>query len=620
MRPRSTEEDEALRALGARRRRLFPDFDAARVLHDAGGVVVIDKPAGVPSQSPDADLREDLPHRLGLFFVTRGEAPYVGVHQRLDRDTSGVIAYARDEGGNRFLAAQIEGRRAEKTYLACVRGWRGGARTLKHALVKGAHGMEVASPRDPRGKIAISHVEPIERVGDRVLVRVRIETGRTHQIRVQLAHEGAPVAGDPIYGGPPAPRLMLHAWRLTFDAPASDASREASRRSAGDSARDSARDSAGDSAREPMIAPTIAPTTFEAPPPPSFARWMRGLERVDYTDRAAIDEALRDAMERRWGLARACVADATSIAGQPTTTFRLVHGEGDGLPGLTVDVYHDHLVASLYDEAAPHEDTILDALHALGFVGVYVKRRPKQASTIVDPRRAEVAPSEAVRGTSAAPSFLAWENGARFVVSLGDGLSTGIFLDMRDVRRRVRDVASGRRVLNLFAYTGPFSVAAATGGAAEVVTVDVATPALATCEASFAANALDVPHRLVKTDCFVFLDKAVQRGERYDLVVCDPPTFATTKRTRWTSGKQWIELAAQCFVIAAPGAIVLLCTNDARLDAEVFRRHVRAAATRAGVALTVLRSLPSPWDFPSAPGQPHPFKRLWCEVGGSVGR
>jgi 23S rRNA (cytosine1962-C5)-methyltransferase len=244
-----------------------------------------------------------------------------------------------------------------------------------------------------------------------------------------------------------------------------------------------------------------------------------------------------------------------------------------------------------------------------------VKRRPKQASTVVDPRRAEVAPSEAVRGTSAAPSFLAWENGARFVVSLGDGLSTGIFLDMREVRRRVCDVASGRRVLNLFAYTGPFSVAAAAGGAAEVVTVDVAAPALATCEASFAANALTVPHRIVRTDCFVFLEKAAPRGERYDLVLCDPPTFATTKRTRWTSGKQWVELAAQCFAIAAPGAIVLLCTNDARLDAETFRRHVRAGATKAGVELTTLRALPSPWDFPSAPGQPHPFKRLWCEVG-----
>ena len=206
------------------------------------------------------------------------------------------------------------------------------------------------------------------------------------------------------------------------------------------------------------------------------------------------------------------------------------------------------------------------------------------------------------------------------MVSLGDGLSTGIFLDMREVRRRVRDVASGRRVLNLFAYTGPFSVVAAAGGAAEVVTVDVAAPALSTCEASFTANALTGSHRLVKTDCFVFLDKAVQRGERYDLVICDPPTFATTKRTRWTSGKQWIELAAQCFAIAAPGAIVLLCTNDARLDAEVFRRHVRAGATQAGVALAALRALPSPWDFPSAPGQPHPFKRLWCEVGGSVGR
>lgn len=574
MRPRASEEDDTLRALHERRACLFPDLDPARVLHDADGVVVVDKSAGVPSQSPDAAQREDLPFRLGLLFSSRGQSDYVGVHQRLDRDTSGVIAYARDDEGNRFLARQLEGRRVEKTYLACVKGWRGGARTLKHALVKGSHGMEIADARDPRGKVAISHVEPIERVSDRVLLRVRIETGRTHQIRVQLAHEGAPVAGDPIYGGTPAPRLLLHAWRLAFDEALPSGAR-----------------------------------VFEAHAPESFARWMRGEERVDYTDRAALDEALRDAMERRWGLARTCVGDS------PTTMFRLVHGEGDGLPGLTVDVYDDHLVASLYDEAAPHEDTILDALQSLGFAGVYVKRRPKQASTIVDPRRTEVAPREALRGESAPASFVAWENGARFVVSLGDGLSTGVFLDMREVRRRVRDVASGRRVLNLFAYTGPFSVVAAMGGASEVVTVDVAAPALATCEASFAANAIDTPHRVMRTDCFVFLEKAAPRGERYDLVICDPPTFATTKRTRWTSGKQWVELAAQCFAIAKRGAIVLLCTNDARLGAEHFRRYVREGAAKAGVELTVLRTLPSPWDFPSAPGEPHPFKRLWCEVG-----
>ncbi len=566
---RRPEEDAALQSLHARRLRLFPDLDPTRLLHDADGMVVVAKPAGAPSQSPESEHREDLPFRLGRLFAARGQRDYVGVHQRLDRDTSGVIAYARDEAANRFLAAQIEGRRATKSYIAAVKGWRGGARTLEHHLVKGAHGMEVTSPRDKRGKLAISHVEPIERDGDRALLHVRIETGRTHQIRVQLAHEGAPVAGDPIYGDAAAPRLMLHAWKLAFD----------------------------------------DGRAFEAPLPGSFRRWLRGKERVDYGDRAAIDEALRDAMERRWGLAHAASAEA------PTTMFRLVHGEGDGLPGLTVDVYDDHLVASLYDDAAPHEDAVLDALHALGFAGVYVKRRPKQASTIVDPRREDVAPAEASRGISAPSRSVGWENGARFVVSLGDGLSTGIFLDMRDARRRVRQAAKGRRVLNLFAYTGPFSVAAAMGEAANVLTVDVAAPALATCEASFDANALATPHRLVKTDCFVFLDKAVQRGERYDLVICDPPTFATTKRTRWTSGKQWVELAEKCFAVTERGAIVLLCTNDARLSAEHFRRFVRDGAERAGVSLVALRALPSPWDFPSAPGAPHPVKRLWCEVG-----
>lgn len=578
MRPPGLDERAALQALQASRARLFPDLDPARLIHDQGGLVVVDKPAGVPCQSPDPTLREDLPHRLGLFFAARNESPYVGVHQRLDRDTSGLLAYARDEETNRFLARQIEGRHAEKSYVAAVKGWRGGARTLRHHLVKGPHGVEVTSPRDPRAKEAISHVEVLRRRGDRALLAVRIATGRTHQIRVQLAHEGASVAGDPIYGrhshrdegnGAPAPRLMLHAARLAFD----------------------------------------DGRTFEAPLPGSFERWLRGAEQVRYEDPAAVREALAGALERRWGLARA------ALGGAPTTMFRLIHGDGDGLPGLTVDVYDDHLVASLYDDAAPHEEDILEALGALGFAGVYVKRRPKQANTIVDPRRAEVAPTEALRGASAPSRFSAWENGARFVVSLGDGLSTGIFLDMREARRRVREAAAGRRVLNLFAYTGPFSVMAAAGGAAHVTTVDVAAPALATCEASFEANTLATPHRLVKTDCFVFLDKAVQRGERYDLVICDPPTFATTKRTRWTSGKQWIELAAKCFAVTERGAIVLLCTNDARMSAEQFRRFVKDGAERAGASLSVLRALPSPWDYPSAPGRPHPFKRLWCEVG-----
>src|SRR5690606_10677215 len=132
------------------------------------------------------------------------------------------------------------------------------------------------------------------------------------------------------------------------------------------------------------------------------------------------------------------------------------------------------------------------------------------------------------------------------------------------------------------------SVVAAAGGADEVVTVDVAAPALATAVEAFALNGLE-GQRVVRTDCFVFLEQAVKRGERYDLVICDPPTYTTTKRTRWTSGKQWVELAEKCLRIASPGAIVLLSSNDARMSPDAFRRHVREAAERVGVPLRTLR-------------------------------
>ncbi|MBX3249802.1 MAG: class I SAM-dependent methyltransferase [Myxococcales bacterium] len=565
-----------LEGLCARRAARFPDFDAADVLRDDGQLLVVAKPAGVPCQAPDPSSRDDLPHRLGRWLAARGEAPYLGVHQRLDRDTSGVIAYARTDEANRYLAEQMEGRRAEKTYVAAVTGWRGGARTLRHRLAKGAHGVEVV--RAPAGKEAVSHVEVLERHGERALLRVRIDTGRTHQIRVQLAAEGAPVAGDSLYGGAPAPRLMLHAASVRFDRPSPGSA-----------------------------SPT--PPTFEAPVPAAFTRWLTHADGpfAAPTHPGALADALREALERRWGLARAACAE------EPTTAFRLVNAEGDGVAGLTVDLYGDHLVASLYDAAIDHEESLLDALEALGFEGIYLKRRPKQANVIVDPRRQEVAPAAPVRGRAAPAELIVWEHGVRYPVRLGDGLSTGLFLDMREPRRRVREAASGRRVLNLFAYTGPFSVAAAAGGATEVLTVDVAAPALARAEEAFALNGLE-GQRTYRADCFDFLARGVARGERFDMVICDPPTYATTKRTRWTSGKQWVELAERCLRVAAPGAIVLLSSNDHRMSAEQFRRYAREAAERVGVTPSVLRTLPAPWDYPATPGAPPAFKRLWIEL------
>ena len=202
-------------ALSESRLRRFPPLEPARVLYEDGDVIALDAPEGVPSQSADPDHPDDLVHRLKRFLADRdGGEPYVGSHQRLDQDTSGVILYALDRRANKSLASQFEGRTVEKAYVAVVEGWRGGGERLEHRLVRGKDGTTVvADRRDRRAKRAVTHVEVLERAGARALLSLRIETGRTHQIRAQLAAAGAPVLGDRLYGGARASRLMLSTER-----------------------------------------------------------------------------------------------------------------------------------------------------------------------------------------------------------------------------------------------------------------------------------------------------------------------------------------------------------------------------------------------------------------------
>ncbi len=534
-------------SLASQRERVFPGVGKGWIIHRDADLLVVHKPAGVSCMAPRDGIADDLPSRLERVLGLR-----VGVHQRLDADTSGVMAYSLSDIARASMARQFEARTVGKEYLACVVGWRGGRRTLDASI---------------EGKSAVSHVEPIERSGDRALLRVTLETGRRHQIRVHLAATGCPVAGDVRFGGPPAPRLLLHSYRLGL--------REG---------------------------------TWEAPMPDVFRRWLRGADHTSLADPHALREALDVALQRRWWLGRAVAATS------PTTCFRLLHGEGDGTPGLAVDVYGAHLVAHLYDAAVPHEDTVLDVLDGLGFAGVYVKRRPRQANVLVDPRRREVAPAEPLRGGAAPEPLWIVEEGIPFPVVLGDGLSTGLFLDQRDARVRVRGSAEGRSVLNLFAYTGAFSVAAALGGAARVASVDASAAALRRAETTFAELRLG-KHETWRHDSFEALRIMERRGDRFDLLIADPPTYSRVKKRRWTSGRDWLGLVEAMLSVAAPGAELLLSSNDGRMSSKAFRRYVHEAARRAGVEIEQLKDLPCPPDFPAAVGQEPALKRLWARLG-----
>jgi 23S rRNA (cytosine1962-C5)-methyltransferase len=538
----------------------FPDLDPARIVHEDDALIFVDKPSGVPSQAARPEDEDDLPTRLRRFLAARdGGEVYIGTHQRLDRATSGVLVYTKKRGANRSVAEQLEGRSVVKTYVAAVRGFRGGDRTLRHRLGPLEDGrVQVVPARDRRGQDAETIVRVRARNGDRALLELQLVTGRTHQARVQLAAEGAPIAGDRVYGDVPAERLLLHAESLQL--------REA---------------------------------TARAPLPRAFHRWLEHGARSPLTpfDREAVDDALFHARDERYGLGRS----------NDTNAFRLLNEGGDALEGVSIDVYGDHLVVSLYDDAAVSaQQALLDAIEALGFAGIYLKLRPKQANVLVDARNETIAPSRPVRGAAAPDEFEVRELGLPYLVRLGDGLSTGIFLDQRENRRRIRELSAGKRVLNLFAYTCPFTIAAAAGGAVRTVSVDAARPAIERGERGLAHAGFTGDHSFVVDDVFAWLERA-RKKERFDVVILDPPSYSTVGKQRFsTASGDYRKLAALAMSVVAPKGLLLACSNHRQTVQAKLRRLLHEAAREANRGVAQMKDLPVPADFPAPFGrEPH---------------
>jgi 23S rRNA (cytosine1962-C5)-methyltransferase len=601
------------------RARIWPDFRQEHILYEDDDLIAVHKPAGVPSQAAQPDRPDDLLTRLRAFLAARdGADPYLGTHQRLDRDTSGVMVFTKRTEVNAALARQFEGRTLEKRYLAAVSGWTAKSRevTLDDQVRKGHGGrMEVVATRSrtplrgrprpgappfhrerergaagPRGgaglggsQRAVTHVAVRRQKGERALLELRLETGRTHQARVQLANVRAPIAGDPLYGGGVAPRLMLHAAALELEHPRTGKRLE-----------------------------------LRDPAPADMADWVARGDRGEsiYDDVAALDRALALAVERRWGLGQSALREPEN---RRTTAFRLVNEEGDALPGLAVDVYGEHLVAQLYvggiwDDVV-RRDRVLDRLHALGFEGVYLKLRPKQSNVLVDTRRDDLAPALPVRGQAAPAEVVVLEEGVPFHVRLGDGLSTGIFLDQRPNRRLVREIAKGSRVLNLFAYTCGFSVAAALGGALRTVSVDASVLALERGRENFEAAGVSLGargpghvHSFVAEDVFAWLARAATKNERFDLVIVDPPSYSSTKKRRFVAESDYGILVAMVAKVLSPHAKVVACCNHRGLARGKLRRFVAQGLKDAepGMELLQLKDLPDAPDFPPPLGrEPH---------------
>jgi 23S rRNA (cytosine1962-C5)-methyltransferase len=302
----------------------------------------------------------------------------------------------------------------------------------------------------------------------------------------------------------------------------------------------------------------------------------------DAPDDTLIDARIAAAVARR--------ADDPLLAG--TDAVRLVNAEGDGLPGLVVDRYAETVVirassAGMRTRAARVAEAVRGATAApCGY---------ERDDAVAARRDGFEAAQGPLWGASPEAPVSIDERGRRYGVDLVRGQKSGFYLDQRDARDLVERLGRGRRVLDLFSYTGGFAVAAARGGAESLTLVDSSAAALSAAERNLALNGTKIPARLVEEDGFRFVR---QDDAGYDLLVIDPPPLAKRKADVQRAARAHKDVILFSLRRAAPGAFVLAFSCSHAVDATLFRQIVFGACLDAGRSAQVLATLGAPSDHP----------------------
>jgi 23S rRNA (cytosine1962-C5)-methyltransferase len=285
---------------------------------------------------------------------------------------------------------------------------------------------------------------------------------------------------------------------------------------------------------------------------------------------------------------------------EETDACRLVNAEGDGLPGLTVDRYGEYLMLQLYGSVwRPHLKLLVQALvELLAPVGIYEKTRPQKTRELEATAESKNY-GRLLAGKPAPAQLLVKENGLNFLVSLEKGLDTGLFMDQRKNRHSLMGISTGKRVLNLFSYTGAFSVAAAAAGAAKVTSVDVSAAYMERAKDNFGVNRLNPKrHEFIIGDCFEVLAGSLKDSHRYDIILMDPPSFSTTTKSRFTTRGGTSGLVAAALPLLTDGGILICSSNHQKVDTADYLKELRRGALQAACELQVVSLAGQPEDFP----------------------
>ena len=302
-------------------------------------------------------------------------------------------------------------------------------------------------------------------------------------------------------------------------------------------------------------------------------RLFRGDGVPDY---AWIDLRIKDALTLR----------DTFINQEITNAYRLLFGEGDFLPGLTVDLYERYAVLQTYAKSV--EVIVPDVVKALSR-HLNLRGIVQKTQNGLEPRYGKLPP----------PELTIKENGLRLIANLYEGQKTGLFLDHRDNRATLEGVCKGKSVLNLFSYTGAFSLYAARGGASHITSVDIAPAANEDAKRNFAMNGFDShAHDFTTADCFELLNTYVGEKRQFEVVVLDPPSLARNKKSKFAALRAYKKLNTLALRCVKPGGLLASASCTSQVSTEDFKGVLGDAANDAEVRLQILHEAGHAPDHP----------------------
>jgi 23S rRNA (cytosine1962-C5)-methyltransferase len=297
-----------------------------------------------------------------------------------------------------------------------------------------------------------------------------------------------------------------------------------------------------------------------------------------------------------------------------TTAYRWVYGEGDGLPGLVADRYGDYAIIQTYaDSLSAIVPQVSAAMRRCDpeLRGILLRESGRDGQAADEQvelgaqQRAKTAGTKLMWGEAPPADLVVQEQGLYFRANLFEGQKTGLFLDQRENRRTVEQLAGGREVLNCFSYTGGFSLYALRGGAAHVVSADIGQGLDAAASQNLALNGLPAErHQFITEDCFALLDAYAKAERHFQMVILDPPSFARSKSSQQAALRAYTRLNALGLRCVEIGGLLVTSSCTSQVGPEAFRSLLADAAVQAGRRLQIIHEAGHPLDHPVPAGFP----------------